>query len=510
MQPPTDVAEPPPEHFDVLIVGAGISGIGMAHELAEKFPGKRYAIVETRDRIGGTWDLFRYPGIRSDTDMHTLGYRFRPWPGRAAIADGAAIREYVEDTARAAGADRHIRFGHRVTAASFSSADARWTVTAERLADGTLVTLTCSFLFGASGYYRYDEGYTPRFEGRETFEGQLIHPQHWPEDLDYAGKRVVVIGSGATAVTLVPALAERAAHVTMLQRSPSYILALPEADPLAALLGTRLPERGLYSIIRTKNILLATAFYKLCRRFPRRMRRLLQGGVRRRLPPGYPIDQHFTPTYDPWDQRVCLVPGADLFEAITRGDASVVTDHIDRFVADGIRLRSGAEIRADIVVTATGLNLLPLGGIEFSVDGARVDLPSTWAYKGMMLSGVPNFAFAIGYTNASWTLKAGLTFDYVCRLLQRMDDRGELICVPQAPGADVTERPLLDFQAGYVKRTIAAWPRGGSAGPYRLRQNYLRDVQDFRRGPLDEQMRFSTARPEASGAADQTSVAGVA
>ncbi|HEX8204597.1 MAG TPA: NAD(P)/FAD-dependent oxidoreductase [Solirubrobacteraceae bacterium] len=478
------------EHLDVLIVGAGLSGIGAAHHLQEKLPHKSYAILEARDTIGGTWDLFRYPGIRSDSDMHTLGYRFRPWTEAKAIADGPSILEYVNDTAREGGIDRHIRFHHKVTAMSWSSEDARWTVTAERTDTGEAVRLTASFVFSCTGYYRYDEGYTPELPGTERFNGRIVHPQHWPEDLDYSGKRVVVIGSGATAVTLVPAMAKDAAHVTMLQRSPSYVVTLPGEDPAHSALKRFLPARFAYPIVRWKNVTMATLFYRASRRWPKFMSRVIRRGVERQLPPGFDVDKHFKPSYDPWDQRICLVPDGDLFVALGDGSASVVTAHIDTFTETGIRLRSGEELEADVVVTATGLNLLPLGGLDFTVDGRKVELPETMAYKAMMLSDVPNYAFAIGYTNASWTLKADLTSEYVCRLLRHMDDRGLRVAVPHRDPS-VEEEPLLDFTSGYVLRSLDKFPKQGTRAPWKVHQNYPKDVVSLRHGPVTDGMRFA-------------------
>jgi cation diffusion facilitator CzcD-associated flavoprotein CzcO len=472
------------EHVDVLIVGAGISGIGAAYHLQDKCPDKSYAILESRERLGGTWDLFRYPGIRSDSDMHTLGYRFRPWTEARAIADGPAILRYVGDTAREYGIDRRIRFQHRVVRAEWSTSDARWTVHAERGDTGEPVTLTCEFLFCCSGYYRYDEGYTPELAGMERFGGQVVHPQAWPEDLDYAGKRVVVIGSGATAVTLVPALTDKAEHVTMLQRSPSYVLTVPGEDPVANAVRRWLPKRAAYGLVRWKNVALATLLYRASRRWPDRVRRLIRAQVRRQLPEGYDVDTHFKPTYDPWDQRLCIVPRGDLFRVLSDGSASVVTDHIETFTETGIRLRSGREIDADVVVTATGLNLLAFGGMRLAVDGRDVEPPETMAYKGMMLGGVPNFAFAIGYTNASWTLKVDLTAEYVCRLLNHMDRQRKRICLPRNDDPSVTAEPLLDFQAGYVLRSIEEFPKQGSKKPWRLHMNYLVDLVALRFGSV--------------------------
>ena len=471
-------------HFDVLIVGAGLSGIGAAHHLQAALGGKTYAILEARDAIGGTWDLFRYPGVRSDSDMHTLGYRFRPWTEAKAIADGPSILSYVRATAAEAGIDKHVRFGHRVRRAAWSSEAARWTVEADSPAG--LVTLTCGFLLMCSGYYRYDEGYLPEFAGLGDFRGRLVHPQHWPADLDYAGKRVVVIGSGATAVTLVPALAETAGHVTMLQRSPTYILTLPTEDAIAnrlrALLGTR---RG-YAVTRWKNVAITTLIYQLSQRRPEMMRGWIRKLAVRQLPAGYDVDTHFKPAYNPWDQRLCLVPDGDLFKAISDGRASVVTGRVATFTGHGLRLESGAELTADIVVTATGLQLLAFGGVELAVDGRPVRLAETMAYKGMMLSGLPNFAFTIGYTNASWTLKADLVSEFVCRLLRYMDSRGYDTCVPVNDDPDVTGRPLLDFSAGYVLRSIDQFPRAGSRAPWRLGMSYAHDVVALRHGKIDD------------------------
>ncbi len=478
------------EHVDVLIVGAGLSGIGAARHIQASFPGKTYAILEARDAIGGTWDLFRYPGVRSDSDMHTLGYRFRPWTKAKAIADGPSILEYVRDTAAETGIDAHVRFHHRVARASWSSAGARWTVEA---AHGTeTVSVTCGFLLMCSGYYRYDEGYQPPFAGIEGFRGRVVHPQHWPPDLDYAGKRVVVIGSGATAVTLVPAMAETAGHVTMLQRSPSYILTLPTEDPIANGLRRLLGVRYGYAITRWKNVLLATLIYQLSRRRPGMVRTLIRKLATKQLPAGYDVDTHFNPAYNPWDQRLCLVPDGNLFKAIRDRRASVVTDRIVTFTERGLLLESGTELAADIVVTATGLQLLPLGGTEVAVDGRTVFLPETMAYKGMMLSGVPNFAFTIGYTNASWTLKADLVSEFLCRLFAYMDARGYDTCVPVNNDPSVTEQPLIDFSAGYVRRSIDQFPRAGSRAPWRLGMSYAHDVVTLRYRKIDDgTMRFS-------------------
>ncbi|MGY1814479.1 flavin-containing monooxygenase [Blastococcus sp. SYSU D00820] len=480
----------PTQHVDVVVVGAGLSGIGAACHLERERPGTTYVVLEARDAIGGTWDLFRYPGIRSDSDMFTLGYRFRPWTDPQAIADGASIRRYVQETAREFGVDRHIRFGHKVLSAEWSSADARWTVTAERTDTGQRVTITCGWLSVCSGYYRYDQGFSPEFPGADRFRGQIVHPQHWPEDLDYTGKRVVVIGSGATAVTLVPSMAGDAAHVTMLQRTPSYILSLPGRDKLAEALRGRLPDRVVDPVIRWKSVLLSMLSYQFSRRRPAAMKAILRRLTQKQLPEGVDVDTHFAPPYDPWDQRLCLVPDGDLFKALRAGTASIVTGRIETFTETGIRLESGEELEADLIVTATGLNLLPIGGMTLSVDGAQVDLAGTVSYKGMMISGVPNFSLTIGYTNASWTLKADLVAQYVCRLLAHMEANGYDTATP-VPPAEGADEPFLGLTSGYVQRSLSQLPKQGSRAPWKLYQNYIRDVQLMRRGPLeDEGIRF--------------------
>jgi cation diffusion facilitator CzcD-associated flavoprotein CzcO len=488
------------EHFDVLIVGAGLSGIGAAHHLQERCPGKSYAIFEAREEIGGTWDLFRYPGIRSDSDMHTLGYRFRPWTEAKSIADGPSILRYVRDTAREGGIEPHIRFRHKVVAAAWSSEDARWTITAERGDTGETATVSCGFLFVNSGYYRYDEGFTPEFPGIGDFQGEVIHPQHWPEELDYAGKRVVVIGSGATAMTLVPAMAERAAKVTMLQRSPTYVMSMPGEDAIANGLRRFLPDRVVYPIVRWKNVFLQGVFYRLSRKQPNLIKRILRRNTIKALPVGYDVDTHFKPRYNPWDQRVCLVPDADLFQALRSGKAEIATDRIARFDASGVELESGRRLDADIVVTATGLNLLFLGGMKITVDGEEPDMPRALTYKGMMLSNFPNFAYTLGYTNASWTLKADLAAEYICRLLNQMDAAGKRICTPRVNDPAVTEEPLMDLNSGYINRSLDVLPKQGSKEPWKLRQNYPLDLRTLRHAPVDDgTMEFSnppaTLRP---------------
>jgi monooxygenase len=486
-----------PDHVDVLIIGAGLSGIGAGHHLQTHCPSKTYAILEAREDIGGTWDLFRYPGIRSDSDMYTLGYRFKPWENAKAIADGPSILEYVQDTARENGIDAKIRFSHRVVRADWSSQDARWTVEALRTDTGETVTLTAGFVFGCTGYYSYDAPYTPDFPGAERFQGTIVHPQQWTDAIDYAGKRVVVIGSGATAVTLVPAMAETAAHVTMLQRSPTYIVSLPGEDPLANFARRVLPSKAAYALTRWKNVLVTMAFFQLSRRRPRFVKGLLRRGVERSLPAGYDVDTHFRPTYDPWDQRVCLVPDGDLFRALSDGSASIATDTIDTFTETGIRLSSGTELEADVVVTATGLNLQALGGMELAVDGDEVSIPDTVGYKGMMLSGVPNLALSIGYTNASWTLKCDLTCEFACRLINHMDERGVRQATPRlAPGTPT--QPFIDLKSGYVLRSLDKFPKQGVHAPWRLYQNYARDIVTLRHGAIEDgALEFSNPAPAA-------------
>ncbi|PWR21025.1 flavin-containing monooxygenase [Zavarzinia compransoris] len=476
----------PTEHLDVLIVGAGLSGIGAAYHLQAHCPGKSFALLESRERLGGTWDLFRYPGIRSDSDMYTLGYSFKPWTDAKAIADGPSILRYMTGVAKDNHIAERIRYGLKVKAASWSTKDAAWTVEAERTATGETVRLTCNFLYSCSGYYNYEAGFTPDFPGRDAFKGTFIHPQHWPEGLDYAGKKVVVIGSGATAVTLVPEMAKTAGHVTMLQRSPTYVITRPGEDKLANNLRKWLPAQLAYGITRWKNVGLGMMFFQLSRSRPEKVKQKIIDLIRRQVGPNFDVEKHFTPTYKPWDQRVCLVPDGDLFKALRKGSASVVTDHIETFTETGIRLKSGQEIEADIIVSATGLKLLFMGGMSLSVDGKAIDNSALYNYRGMMYSDLPNLVTAFGYTNASWTLKADLTAERVCRLLNHMDRHGFRYCVPRLNDPTVTAEPFIDFSSGYVQRALQDFPRQGSKRPWKLYQNYALDILSLRYGKLDD------------------------
>jgi len=490
------------EHLDVVIIGAGLSGIGAAHHIQTACPWASYAIFEARDALGGTWDLFRYPGIRSDSDMYTLGYSFRPWDGEKSIADGDSILSYIQETAREGGIDQKIRYHHRITKAEWSSDDARWNLTAERSDTGETVELTAGFVFSCTGYYRYDRGHQPVFDGADQFNGTFVYPQSWPEDLDYSDKQVVVIGSGATAITLVPSMAQGAAHVTMLQRSPTYVASLPAKDPIAGLLNRVLPERVAGSAIRWFKALATQASYKFARRFPKAMKKMLRKVAAKQLPEGFDVDTHFGPNYNPWDQRLCVVPDGDLFAAISAGSVSVLTDTVDTFTADGIRLTSGTQLPADIVVSATGLELLFLGGIDLRVDGEEVHLPNKLTYKGMMLEGVPNMAMAIGYTNASWTLKCDLTCQYVTRLLNHMHHTGQRQCTPVNTDATVTGAPLLGLTAGYVQRSTHLFPKQGNAFPWQVHQSYLKDYRALKMSDIhDGVMEFSN---RANGRAERS------
>ncbi|HEX5144068.1 MAG TPA: NAD(P)/FAD-dependent oxidoreductase [Mycobacterium sp.] len=481
-------------HLDVLIVGAGISGIGAAYYLQQEHPGRSYAILEARDACGGTWDLFRYPGFRSDSDLLTFAYAFKPWRHEDAIASGDKILDYLRETVTENGIDAHIRFHHKVLGAAWSTETARWTVDVEHGETGELLQFSANWLFCAGGYYRYDEGHTPVFEGRERFGGQVIHPQHWPEELDYTGKKVVIIGSGATAVTLVPSMAETAAHVTMLQRSPTYVLPVLRRDHFGTTAQKLLGARLGYALARRKNILKQRALFELLQRFPQTGRRIIRWVNAAKLPDGYPVDEHFQPAYNPWDQRLCAVPDGDLYTAISAGTASVVTDHIETFTETGIQLASGAHLDADIVVTATGLNVQMFGGVALSVDGKPVHLPDTVAYKSMMLTGIPNFVYVFGYTNSSWTLKVGPICEHFCRLLSYMDSHGYDVVTAELDDPAMPTKPLLDFGANYVRRVADQLPRQGVREPYTVSMSYLRDSRRLRHGDVtDSCLRFARA-----------------
>ncbi len=474
------------EHLDVVIVGAGISGISTAWHLQDRCPTKSYAILERRENIGGTWDLFKYPGIRSDSDMFTLGFRFKPWTSSLAIADGQSIWNYINEAAVENGIDKHIRTGHRVTSVDWSDADNRWTINIETA--GEQQQLTASFLSVCSGYYNYDEGYSPEFPGAADFKGQIIHPQHWPEGLDYAGKKIVVIGSGATAITLIPSLVnEGAGHVTMLQRSPTYIGALPLDDPIAAQANKYLPKNVAHMVNRWKAIAMATGQYQVARRFPKVFKKALRDMATRRLPEGFDYDKHFSPRYNPWDERVCLAPNGDFFKTIKAGKADVVTDTIETFTETGIKLTSGTELQADIIITATGLNMQLFGGATATRNGEPIDLTKSMTYKGLMLSGVPNMAITFGYTNASWTLKADLVSEFICRVLNYMDANGFDRVEPQHPGDAIDEQPFMDFTPGYFRRAMDTLPKSGSEAPWKLKQNYFFDLRLIRHGKVDEE-----------------------
>ncbi|MGW0815867.1 flavin-containing monooxygenase [Streptomyces viridiviolaceus] len=483
------------ETVDVLIVGAGISGIGAGRYLQTEHPRKTFTILEARDAIGGTWDLFKYPGIRSDSDLYTFGYEFKPWRDKETIATAPRILAYLEETARENQLDQYIRFGHKVVRADWHTPTARWRVEVEQTTPKGTVTrqISARWIFCAGGYYRYDQGYTPVFAGADRFGGTIVHPQHWPEDLDYTGKRVVVIGSGATAVTIVPAMAKTAGHVTLLQRTPTYIMPVPQQDPLAKLFKKLFSVERAHRLIRAKFVREQRLVWKFCQRFPNAARRLIRRANKKMLPAGYPVDEHFNPPYNPWDQRLCAVPEGDLFKAISNGSAEMVTDRIETFTETGIELESGRHLEADIIVTATGLNIQLLGGIDLRVDGRPVNYPGTIVYRGMMLSGVPNFAMAIGYTNASWTLKVGLLCEYFVKLLSHMDEHGH-DAVWAVADPDMPTRPLLDFEASYVQRVMDRLPKQGPAAPWLMSRDYLDDRKLIRNGTLvDEHLHFAGA-----------------
>ena len=472
------------EHFDVLIVGAGLSGIGAARHLKSQCPGKTFAILEGRATMGGTWDLFRYPGIRSDSDMYTLGYNFKPWTEPQVIADGDRIRNYIQETARENAIESHIRYDSKVTSADWQSDTATWTLTVQKKS-GETTQLTCNWLMMCSGYYNYEEGFTPEFKGREDFKGQVIHPQFWPEKLDYSGKRVVVIGSGATAITLIPSMTDKAKHVTMLQRTPSYVISVPQFDPMVRVLLKFLPEMTVYKMSRARNNFITQMIFKLSRKYPNFMRKLLLKQVQAQVGKDFDM-KYFTPPYNPWDQRLCAVPNGDMFKALRKGKASVVTDHIDRFVSNGILLKSGQTLEADIIVTATGLNLRLFGGMTMSVDGKAIEMNQHISYKGVMFSDIPNFSNTLGYTNASWTLKADLIAEYVCRLLKHLDKTGNRIAVPERKDPSVKPTQLLEMTSNYVARAEAYLPKGADRAPWKLYQNYALDKEQLHNGKLED------------------------
>ena len=482
------------EHLDVIVVGAGISGISATVHLARAFPQKKITMLERRENIGGTWDLFKYPGIRSDSDMHTLGFSFKPWNSEKSIADGPSIMQYLNETVEEYGLKEKIRFSHRVVAANWSSADALWLLTVD--VNGFQKQISCNLLFMCSGYYSYDEPHDAQIPGIESFKGDVVHPQFWPENLDHLRKRVVVIGSGATAVTIVPSMAKDGTKVTMLQRSPTYMVAMPDTDPIANFLRKILPGGWAYALTRFKNIRLQDFFYKRARKAPEKVRAQLLRLVKRMLPEDYDVEKHFTPTYNPWDQRLCLVPNSDLFKAIKNGSVEVVTDEIDIVTSDGLQLKSGMKLPADILVTATGLKLSVLADVPFTVDGQAIDFSNAFTYQGMMYSGVPNLVSTFGYVNASWTLRADLTSEWVCRLLQHMENHGADRVIPQLREEDYGMRSLPwidDFPAGYMRRAIHLFPKQG-AGPWRNTQDFLRDRKMIRKGPIaDRALVFSNS-----------------
>jgi cation diffusion facilitator CzcD-associated flavoprotein CzcO len=481
------------ERFDVVIIGAGLSGIGAACHLTRKTPSKSFVVLESRKEIGGTWDLFRYPGIRSDSDMHTLGYSFKPWKHEKSIADGSSILRYIHETAEEYDVQKNIRHGQKVEVVSWDSVKGVWTIILSKQGQNT-TTISCSYIYSCTGYYRYDKGYMPEFSNLESFSGQIIHPQRWPDNFNYDGKTVVVIGSGATAITLVPAMAKSAKHVTMLQRSPTYVISSPSTDKLAAKIERFLPEKMAYMVTRWKNVIAQMILYRMSKRWPDYIRGKLIHWTKLQLGKDFDVDEHFSPQYKPWDQRLCLVPNGDLFKSLRKGSSSIVTDHIDQFYDKGIRLKSGKSLEADVVVTATGLELLALGGIKIEVDGKFVDISETTQYKGMMLSDVPNLFFATGYTNASWTLKCDLTSEYVCRLINHLDKTNKNICVPRTKNSTLKQVMSIGLESGYVQRSIDKFPKEGIISPWKLHQNYFLDLIGLRfKSVKDDFMEFSSS-----------------
>ena len=479
------------KHVNILIVGAGLSGIGAAYHLKKECPNKEYLILESRDQLGGTWDLFRYPGIRSDSDMTTMGFRFKPWKGEKLVAEGGAILDYLHEIADENNIKDKIQYHSHVNSVSWSSEEARWTIEYKNKIKDLNEVITCDFLYFCVGYYDYDEAYEPEFKGRDNFKGQIIHPQNWPNDLDYSGKRVVVIGSGATAVTLIPSMAEKTKHITMLQRSPTYYMIRPNKNPLGNFIRKITNNTVAYYVMRWQNINMQSFFFKRARKYPQRVKDFLIGLVKDHLPENFDVDRHFTPPYNPWDQRLCLVPDGDLFNAINDGKASVVTDHIEEFKTDGIKLKSGEKLQADIIITATGFNVLLFGNIDIKVDNKIIDSSKSMTYKGMMVSNVPNLIMTFGYTNASWTLRADLTAEYACRLFNYMDKHGYKYCQPTPEGEIEIDGEWLDFNSGYVMRVLEKLPRQGARDPWRNTQNYKKDVLQLRYGRItDKELKF--------------------
>ena len=486
------INDKPKDFFDVVIIGAGLSGIGAACHLTKKMPNKTYVVLESRNNMGGTWDLFRYPGIRSDSDMHTLGYSFKPWRHKKSIADGSSILSYIQETAEEYNVQKKIRYGSQVKSVSWDSVKAIWSIRLSQLGQEP-TTINCSYIYSCTGYYRYDEGYRPEFSNLESFSGQIIHPQHWPDNFNYDGKSVVVIGSGATAITLVPAMAKSAKHVTMLQRSPTYVISSPSIDKLAARLERFLPDRMAYILTRWKNVMVQMMLYRMSKRWPDYIRGKLIHWTKLQLGKHFDVNEHFSPSYKPWDQRLCLVPNGDLFKSLRKGSSSIVTDHIDQFYDKGIRLKSGKSLEADIIVTATGLELLALGGIKIEVDQRVIEISETTQYKGMMLSDVPNLFFATGYTNASWTLKCDLTSEYVCRLIKHLDKTNQNICVPRTKNSTLKQVMSIGLESGYVQRSIDKFPKEGIISPWKLHQNYFLDLIGLRfKSVKDDFMEFSS------------------